>query len=60
MKPDLLEILRCPSCRGELDVAATQKDAREILTGTLTCRGCHATYPIEDGIPDMLPPDQRD
>ena len=31
----------------------------EILEGTLTCTKCGERYPIEDGIPNMLPPDQR-
>jgi uncharacterized protein YbaR (Trm112 family) len=29
------------------------------VTGSLTCTGCRERYPIEDGIPNMLPPDQR-
>lgn len=60
MKTDLMEILRCPVCRAELTLEAGQRSGDEILTGTLTCSGCHATYPIEDGIPDLLPPADRD
>lgn len=60
MKPELLEILRCPLCKGELSMSVTRRDAREILSGTLSCARCKASYPIEDGIPDMLPPEQRD
>ena len=60
MRPDLLEILRCPVCRGELTLTAKKKDGSEIVTGTLTCPKCHVDYPIEDGIPDLLPPDERD
>jgi uncharacterized protein YbaR (Trm112 family) len=32
----------------------------EILTGRLCCPACNEAYPIEDGIPNMLPPDLRD
>ena len=60
MRPDLLEILRCPVCRGELSLTAKKKDGSEIVTGTPTCPKCHVDYPIEDGIPDLLPPDERD
>lgn len=59
MKPDLLEILCCPVCRGPLTLASTRTEGPEILEGTLTCPKCPATYPIADGIPDLLPPDER-
>ncbi len=60
MKPDLLEILRCPVCRGELDLVQRRTDGTDILEGTLTCPKCGIDYPIQDGIPDLLPPDERD
>lgn len=60
MKPDLLEILRCPVCRGELTLAERRREGEEIVEGTLTCPKCRVDYPIEDGIPDLLPPDERD
>ena len=60
MKPDLLEILRCPVCRGELTLRTEKTQGEEILRGTLTCSACRVDYPIADGIPDLLPPDERD
>lgn len=60
MKPDLLEILRCPVCRGELTLRTEKTQGEEILRGTLTCAACHVDYPIADGIPNLLPPDERD
>ncbi|MGI0070707.1 MAG: methytransferase partner Trm112 [Thermoplasmata archaeon] len=60
MKPDLLEILRCPVCRGELALVTHRTDGTEIVEGTLTCAKCHVDYPISDGIPDLLPADERD
>ena len=44
--PQLLNDLRCPSCRGELveDEVATQ----------LKCTKCGLAYPFEDGIPVLL------
>jgi uncharacterized protein len=60
VRPDLLEILRCPVCRGELELVTRRTDRREIVEGTLLCAKCKVDYPIENGIPDLLPPDERD
>jgi uncharacterized protein len=60
MRSDLMEILCCPVCKGELVLDARKKDGAEIVDGTLTCAKCAAVYPIEDGIPNLLPPDERD
>ncbi len=60
MRPDLIEILRCPVCRGELELTAKSTEHGEILEGTLRCPKCREDYPIHDGIPDLLPPDERD
>jgi uncharacterized protein len=60
VKPDLLDILRCPVCRGELTLTATRTEREEVVAGKLACPKCGVDYPIEDGIPDLLPPDERD
>jgi len=60
VKPDLLEILRCPVCHGELSLTSQQTQGDEIVRGTLACAHCRVDYPIADGIPDLLPPDERD
>jgi uncharacterized protein len=60
MRPDLLEILCCPLCRGDLKLESKERQGPEIVTGNLTCTKCHTEYPIADGIPDLLPPDERD
>ncbi|HEV2316275.1 MAG TPA: methytransferase partner Trm112 [Thermoplasmata archaeon] len=60
MKPGLMEILCCPVCHGDLALSTTKHDGSEIVEGTLTCAKCRETYPIADGIPDLLPPDERD
>ncbi|MBS3782496.1 MAG: methytransferase partner Trm112 [Candidatus Thermoplasmatota archaeon] len=62
MKKDLLDILRCPECKGELDLTSTEgsveeNTSHEIEEGTLQCKNCGIKYPIEDGIPNMLPPE---
>ncbi len=60
MRPDLMEILCCPMCKGDLKLVAQRTEKKEIVQGTLTCEKCRTVYPIEDGIPDLLPPDERD
>jgi uncharacterized protein len=60
VKRDLLDILRCPVCRGELTLTTQKTQGSEIIEGTLACGACHVDYPISDGIPDLLPPDERD
>ena len=60
MQPDLVDILCCPLDKHDLDLDVTERDDDEILAGTLTCSECGETYPIEDGIPNLLPPDMRD
>ncbi len=59
MKQDLMEILACPLCKGELTLKVDSQDGDEIVDGSLNCAACDETYPIEDGIPNLLPPDLR-
>jgi uncharacterized protein len=44
--PQLLEILVCPKCKGELEYRETEQE--------LICRTCSLRYEIRDGIPIML------
>ncbi len=60
MKRDLMDILVCPVCKGELTLTVVKEDKNEIIEGSLYCASCEETYPIEDTIPNMLPPDLRD
>jgi len=60
MKQSLMDIIRCPLDKQELELDATETDGEEVLSGTLTCAECGETFPIEDGIPNLLPPDMRD
>jgi len=56
MKRDLMEILCCPVCKGDLELRI-DVEKEEILEGTLFCKNCNHRYEIKDGIPDLLPPD---
>ena len=59
MKRDLMDILVCPVCRGELELTVTKKEEDEIVEGSLKCKACSETFPIEDTIPNLLPPSFR-
>ncbi len=59
MKRDLMEILACPMCKGTLELTVAEENAEEIVRGTLRCGHCNEDYPIEDTIPNLLPPDLR-
>lgn len=59
MKKDLMEILACPVCKGELDLKVETEEGDEVIKGSLFCAKCHETYPIEDAIPNLLPPQMR-
>jgi uncharacterized protein len=57
MKKELMEILACPVCKGELQLTIEEQEGEEIITGTLYCAYCQHSYPIEDSIPNLLPPE---
>jgi uncharacterized protein YbaR (Trm112 family) len=60
LKKELMDILACPICKGDLVLNITEKDEVEIKSGTLYCSQCREYYPVEDGIPNLLPPDIRE
>ena len=55
MKKKLLEILACPKCKSDLTLVSEQQS--NILEGELECVGCRAKYPITNGIPRFVEPD---
>jgi uncharacterized protein YbaR (Trm112 family) len=59
MRKDLLDILCCPICKEKLELEVIEEREDRIVTGTLTCVKCGEKYPIEEEIPNMLPPDLR-
>jgi len=60
MKEDLMEIIVCPLDKHDLELSVQDREDDEIVAGELTCTECGEVYPIEDGIPNLLPPDMRD
>jgi len=59
MKRDLLDILACPICKGSLTLVVEEENPSDIVKGTLRCENCSEFYPIEDSIPNLLPPNLR-
>ena len=59
MRRDLMEILACPVDKGALDLAVEREEESEVIAGNLTCTVCGEVYPIEDSIPNLLPPELR-
>jgi uncharacterized protein YbaR (Trm112 family) len=46
LSPQLLAILVCPKCKGELEYREAES--------SLICRRCMLRYPVRDDIPIML------
>jgi len=59
MKRELMDILVCPVCKGKLELKVEEEDETEVVSGSLYCPKCDVHYPIEDTIPNLLPPGQR-
>ena len=59
IKKDLMEILACPVCKSELTLEVVKEKGDEVIKGIISCIKCKIEYPIENGIPNMLPPDMR-
>lgn len=55
MNRDLMEILCCPVCKGDLTLTVSREE-EEILEGSLHCAHCDRAYEIREGIPNLLPP----
>jgi uncharacterized protein YbaR (Trm112 family) len=51
--PELLEIVRCPKCRGKVE------ERQAGGTSGLACTACRLLYPIVDDVPDFLVEDAR-
>lgn len=59
MKRELMDILACPVCKGKLELSVEEENEKEVIKGSLYCSRCNEYYPVEDTIPNLLPPDQR-
>ena len=48
---ELFDILACPVCKGKIQYTKDKKQ--------LECSQCRTKYPIENGIPVILPPKHK-
>jgi predicted Zn finger-like uncharacterized protein len=55
VKEELLQYIQCPDCKGILKVYHVDIGQDEILDGTLKCANCGQMFPVEEGIPRLLP-----
>jgi uncharacterized protein len=59
MKRELMKILACPVCKGDLELTVTEENKKEIISGNLYCRKDKLTFPIVETIPNLLPPEEK-
>ncbi|HEY76304.1 MAG TPA: hypothetical protein G4O00_09005 [Thermoflexia bacterium] len=57
MREELVEMLVCPVCHGELRWAVIERREGRIETAEAVCAACAATYPVREGIGLFLTPD---
>lgn len=55
MQRQLLDLIRCPVCKGEqFDLSTHQENKVEIRQGNVTCLECQHSFPVENGVLDLL------
>ncbi len=52
LSKELLAIICCPRCRGDL--------VYDEKANTLTCKSCKTVYPVKNDIPILLPDPPKD
>lgn len=57
MTPDLVRILRCPTCRGLLNLVKCAPADGPVETGDLQCSRCRSSFPIRRGVARFVPPE---
>ena len=56
---DFLDILVCPMDKSPMELTIEEEINDEVIRGYFTCTQCSEKYPIEDKIPNLLPPELR-
>ena len=60
MRKELVEILVCPVTHEALELVVEQEaEDGEVMRGYLYSKSLDFRYPIEDGIPNLLPPEMQ-
>jgi uncharacterized protein YbaR (Trm112 family) len=55
LKKDIIDILCCPTCKGELKLTIEKEEKDVIIKGIFNCNKCKCSYIIKEGIPTLLP-----
>jgi uncharacterized protein YbaR (Trm112 family) len=56
MRRQLVDILVCPVCKGDLELTTEESCRNQIIKGSLNCPSCDLQYTIKKSIPNLLPP----
>lgn len=63
MRPEFIELLCCPSCEGHLLLECPPSESASadghVIEGELRCERCGAAFPLERGVPRLLPNDKN-
>ena len=54
MNKEILDILACPQCKGDLKINSTKENKTEIFEGQFICEASGLSFPIKNGIPNFL------
>jgi len=55
MNKRLMDVIACPTCKGNLKLQVIEEDEAEIIEGSLYCSKCNVAYQIVETIPNLLP-----
>lgn len=59
MNWDLVDLLACPGCGGDVTLAEAREARGKVQSGKLACGTCDVCYPIRGGIPRFADADAR-
>ena len=61
MKSWVLDLLTCPHCAAAraLEVFSSKTSGDKFIEGSLSCQSCAREYPIFNGIPRFVEPDEN-
>jgi SAM-dependent methyltransferase len=54
MRRQLLKLLCCPKCQGDLELTATNESIDDVESGQLKCVLCAMSYPVQQHIPRFV------
>lgn len=53
---EMVRLLSCPTCkRSGLRAEIENQEGNSIEVGMLLCQSCYAGYPVQQGVPDLIP-----